>query len=86
MDPCERRTSNVARHSYAANRALSLNEVQYLADRRKLFLDAWRDWFGNDSSLGYDLAELGMAAGNGSGLPVICIAASDGGYRCVSTT
>ena len=68
----------------ALNQTLSTSEVRYLAERRKLFPDAWRDWLGDGSNLGYDLAALGITANNGSGLPVIGIAASGGGYRCVS--
>jgi len=67
----------------AANQTLSPSEVQYLAERRKLFPDAWRDWVGDGSHLGYDLDKLGITANNGSGLPIIGIAASGGGYRCV---
>ena len=67
----------------ALNQTLSPSEVQYLADRRKSFPDAWRDWVGDGRELGYDLDKLGITANNGSGLPIISIAASGGGYRCV---
>ncbi len=68
----------------ALNQTLSPSEVRYLAERRKLFPDAWRNWLGDGSNLGYNLDALGITANNGSGLPVIGIAASGGGYRCVS--
>jgi hypothetical protein len=68
----------------ALNQTLHPNESQYLADRRKLFPDAWRAWIGDGSNLGYDLDKLGITANNGSGLPVIGIATSGGGYRSVS--
>ena len=71
------------RQPVASNQTLSPSEVRYLAERRKLFPDAWRDWVGDGSNLGYDLNKLGITANNGSGLPVIGIAASGGGYRCV---
>jgi len=67
----------------AINQTLSPSEVQYLAERRKSFPDAWRDWVGDGSNLGYDLDKLGITANNGSGLPIIAIAASGGGYRSV---
>jgi len=72
---------SLLRQPPAANQTLSPNEIQYLADRRKLFPDAWRDWVGDGSNLGYDLNKLGITANNGSGLPIIGIAASGGGYR-----
>jgi len=65
----------------ASNQTLHPNESQYLADRRKLFPDAWRAWVGDGSHLGYDLNKLGITANNGSGLPEIAIATSGGGYR-----
>ena len=65
----------------ALNQLLHPNESQYLADRRKLFPDAWRAWVGDGSNIGYDLNELGITANDGSGLPVIGIATSGGGYR-----
>jgi len=68
----------------ALNQTLSPSEVRYLAERRKLLPAAWRDWVGDGSNLGYDLDKLGITANNGSGLPIIGIAASGGGYRCVS--
>ena len=71
------------RQPTASNQTLSPSEVSYLAERRKLFPDAWRDWLGDGSNLGYDLDRLGITANNGSGLPIIGIAASGGGYRCV---
>ena len=67
----------------ALNQTLSPSEVSYLAERRKLFPDAWRDWLGDGSNLGYNLDSLGITANNGSGLPIIGIAVSGGGYRCV---
>ena len=67
----------------ALNQTLSPSEIQYLADRRKSFPDAWRDWVGDGSHLGYDLDKLGITANNGSGLPIIGVAASGGGYRFV---
>ena len=67
----------------ALNQTLHPNESQYLADRRKLFPDAWRAWLGDGSNLGYDLDKLGITANNGSGLPVLGIATSGGAYRCV---
>lgn len=72
------------RQPSALNQTLSPSEIQYLAERRKQFPDAWRDWVGDGKNLGYDLNQLGITANNGSGLPVIGIAASGGGYRCVS--
>lgn len=68
----------------ASNQTVHPNESQYLSDRRKLFPDAWRAWVGDGSNLGYDLDKLGITANNGSGLPVIGIAVSGGGHRCVS--
>jgi hypothetical protein len=76
--------ATLLRQPPAANQTLSPSETQYLADRRKQFPDAWRDWVGDGSNLGYDLNKLGITANNGSGLPIIGIAASGGGYRCVS--
>jgi len=67
----------------ASSQTLNSNEVQYLADRRKYFPDAWRNWVGDGSNLGYDLDKLGITANKGSGLPVIGIAMSGGGFRCV---
>jgi hypothetical protein len=75
---------DLLRQPPASNQTLHPNESQYLADRRKLFPDAWRAWVGDGSKLGYDLDKLGITANNGSGLPVIGIATSGGGYRCVS--
>jgi len=71
------------RQTPALNQTLNPSEIQYLADRRKSFPDAWRDWVGDGRELGYDLDKLGITANNGSGLPIIAIAASGGGYRCV---
>ena len=65
----------------ALNQTISPSEVQYLADRRKSFPAAWRDWVGDGSQLGYNLDSLGITANNGSGLPIIAIASSGGGYR-----
>jgi lysophospholipase len=65
------------------NQTLNPGDVRYLAERRKLLPAAWRDWIGDGSNLGYDLDKLGITANNGSGLPVIGIAASGGGYRYV---
>src|SRR5258706_10349440 len=59
------------RQPAALNQTLSPSEVSYLAERRKLFPDAWRDWLGDGSKLGYDLGKLGITENNGSGLPVI---------------
>ena len=70
--------------SPAPNNTLNSNEVQYLADRRELFPDAWRDWVGDGTQLGYDLDMLKMTAYDPSGLPVIGIAMSGGGHRSVS--
>jgi len=71
------------RQSPALNQTLNPNEAAYEAERRKSFPDAWREWVGDGSNLGYDLDKLGITANNGSGLPVIAIAASGGGYRSV---
>jgi lysophospholipase len=79
--PCP---DNLLRQPPVSHQTLHPNEYQYLADRRKLFPDAWRDWVGDCSHLGYDLNKLGMTAYDGSGLPVIGIAVSGGGHRCVS--
>lgn len=68
----------------ASNQTINPSESQYLADRRKLLPDAWRAWVGDGSNLGYDLNKLSITANSGSGLPVIGIAVSGGGYRCVS--
>lgn len=68
----------------ASNQTIHPNESQYLSDRRKLLPDAWQAWVGDGSNLGYDLNKLGITANNGSGLPVIGIAVSGGGHRCVS--
>lgn len=67
-----------------SNQTLHPNESQYLSDRRKQLPDAWRAWVGDGSNLGYDLNKLGITANNGSGLPVIGIALSGGGHRCVT--
>ena len=67
----------------APKQTLNPNEVGYLADRRKLFADAWRDWVGDCSEIGYDLDKLGITSNDGSGLPIIGIAVSGGGHRCV---
>jgi len=72
------------RQTSASTQALNPNELQYLADRRKLFPDAWRDWVGDGNHLGYDLCKLGMTADDPYGLPVIGIALSGGGHRSVS--
>ena len=80
--PCP---ETLLRQTPALNQTLSPSESRYLAERRKLFPDAWRDWVGDGSHLGYDLDKLGITSNNGSGLPVIGIAASGGGYRCGPT-
>ena len=67
----------------ASKQTLNPNEVGYLADRRTLLPDAWRDWVGDGYNLGYDLDKLGITADDGSGLPLIGIAMSGGGHRCV---
>ena len=72
------------RHPSAPHQTLNPNEIQYLADRRKLFPNAWRDWVGDGNHLGYDLDKLGMTPYDSYGLPVIGIAVSGGGHRCVS--
>ena len=72
--------------SLAPNNTLNPNEVQYLADRRELFPDAWKDWVGDGTQLGYDLDMLKMTADDPSGLPVIGIAMSGGGHRFVSVS
>ena len=77
----QRCPETLLRQPPALNQTLDPNEVSYLAERRKLFPDAWRDWLGDGSKLGYDLDKLGVTADNGSSLPVIGIAASGGGYR-----
>jgi len=76
--------ATLLREPPATNQTLNPNEVQYLEDRRKQFPDAWRNWLGDGSKLGYDLNKLGITSNNGSGLPIIGIAVSGGGYRCVS--
>ena len=80
----QRCPETLLRQPPALNQTLDPNEVSYLAERRKLFPDAWRDWLGDGSKLGYDLSKLGITSSNGSGLPIISIAASGGGYRCVT--
>lgn len=79
--PCP---ATLLREPTPTNQTLNPNEVQYLADRRKQFPDAWNSWLGDGSKLGYDLNKLGMTSNNGSGIPVIAMAVSGGGYRCVS--
>lgn len=79
--PCP---ATLLREPTSTNQTLNPNEVQYLADRRKQFPDAWKSWLGDGSKLGYDLNKLGMTSNNGSGIPVIAMAVSGGGYRCVS--
>ena len=71
------------RRTPASKQTLNRNEAHYVADRRRYFPDAWRDWVGDGSDLGYDLDELGITADHGSGLPAIGIAMSGGGHRCV---
>lgn len=77
---------NLLRQPSGSNHTLNPNEVQYLADRRELFPDAWRDWVGDGTRLGYDLDKLKMTAYDPSGLPVIGIAISGGGWRSVSVS
>src|SRR6266404_6139182 len=55
----------------ASKQTLNPHEVHYLKDRRKLFPDAWRDWVGDGSNLGYDLDKLGIAGKDCSAFPVI---------------
>lgn len=80
----QRCPETLLRQPPALNQTLSPSEAQYLAERRKHFPDAWRDWLGDGRNLGYDLEKLGITSNNGSGLPIIGIAASGGGYRCAS--
>ena len=70
--------------SPALDSRLNRNEVRYLADRRKLFPDAWKDWVGDGAHLGYDLDKLKITGYDPYGLPVIGIAMSGGGHRSVS--
>lgn len=76
--PCPTR---LIRTTPAANQTPNEDEATYIRSRRALFPDAWREWIGDGSAIGYELNTL---LGNGSeAMPVIAIAASGGGYRCV---
>jgi len=58
----------------ASNQTLSAGETTYVAGRAQGLPQAWKDWLGDGSSLGYDLSKF-------AALPNVGLAVSGGGFR-----
>lgn len=59
----------------ASNQTLSSGETAYIAGRAQGLPQAWKDWLGDGSHLGYDLSKFAAA------FPKVGIAVSGGGFR-----
>ncbi|KAF8524875.1 phospholipase B [Hysterangium stoloniferum] len=67
--------STLLRTFPTTNQTLSAGEQAYIAGRAQALPQAWRDWLGDGSQLGYNLTQFG------GGLPKVGIAGSGGGFR-----
>lgn len=77
----QRCPENLVRSTPVTNQTINELEHTYVRERMESFPQAWQDWIGDGSDIGYDLNKLHITSNNGSGLPVIAIAVSGGGYR-----
>lgn len=63
------------------NFTIDPREAAYVAGRKATFPDAWSQWLGDGSQIGYSLSQLGLVTAEQ--VPTLALTSSGGGFRYV---
>lgn len=71
--------TNFTRRTLDANLVLDPREAEYIAGRKRVLPEAWSQWLGDASQIGYTLSQLNL--NTPEGVPTLALASSGGGFR-----